>query len=371
MRQHAPSPPPVAELDDLRALARHHGPFLSVHLPFGRPAHDTAERLALTWRGHRRAAAEAGAPEGVLRIVDQVVDGSPQRRGMGVSVVATPHARPVVDHLPVPPAVEAVTWERVPSLVPLIEARQMVRPHVVALVDRAGADLLVRRSGDGDARKVEVEGDDFPLRKVAGGGWSHRRFQQRAEDTWHRNMSEVADELTTQAHRVAAVLVAVGGDERAVTILSDAVPEDVRDLLTPIDVTRAADGTAEDLDDEVERVLRDRLTAELRDAVESYRQELGQRDRAAAAPADTFAALRTARVTTLLTTVDGGGRRAWVARDHRQVALSPEELPAGGERWPVPLVDAAVAGALASGADVRVVPADLAPPDGIGALLRW
>jgi hypothetical protein len=363
----------VAELDDLRALARHHGPFLSVHLPCGRPAPDTAERLALTWRGHRREAAEAGAPEGVLRIVDQVVDGSPQRHGMGVSVVATPHARPVVDHLPVPPAVEAVTWERVPSLLPLIEARQTVRPHVVALVDRAGADLLVRRSGegDGDGDTREVEGDDYPLRKVAGGGWSHRRFQQRAEDTWHRNMSEVADELSTQAHRVGAVLVAVGGDQRAVTILHEAVPEDVRDLLTPIDVTRAADGTADDLDGEVERVLRDRLAADLSNAVESYRQELGQRDRATAGPADTFAALRSARVTTLLTTVDGDHRAAWVARDHRQVALSPEDLPAGGERWPVRLVDAAVAGALASGADVRVVPADVAPPDGIGALLRW
>lgn len=371
MRHRAPAPAPVAELDDLRALARHHGPFLSVHLPFGPPAHDTAERLALTWRGHRRAAADAGAPEGVLRIVDEVVEDSPQRHGAGVSVVATPHARPVVDHLPVPPAVEAVTWERVPSLVPLIEVRQMVRPHVVALVDRTGADLLVRRSGDGDTREVEVEGDDYPLRKVAGGGWSHRRFQQRAEDTWHRNMSEVADELRTQAGRVGAVLVAVGGDERAVTILRESVPEDVRDLLTTIDVTRADDGTAEGLDGEVERVLRDRLAADTHDAVTSYREELGQRDRATAGPADTFAALRAARVTTLLTTVADDRRVAWVARDHQQVALSPDDLPAGGERWSVPLVDAAVVSALASGADVRVVPADLAPPAGIGALLRW
>jgi Bacterial archaeo-eukaryotic release factor family 2 len=63
------------------------------------------------------------------------------------------------------------------------------------LVDRTGAEVFVRRAGASQGGEVEVEGAEFPLTKVAAGGWSQCRIQQRAENTWRRNMADLAHEL--------------------------------------------------------------------------------------------------------------------------------------------------------------------------------
>jgi hypothetical protein len=53
------------------------------------------------------------------------------------------------------------------------------------------------------------------------------------------------------------------------------------------------------------------------------------------------------------------------------VAVTPEALPDPGGARSVPLVDAAVTAALATNAEVQIVPDKAGPPGGIGALLRW
>jgi Bacterial archaeo-eukaryotic release factor family 2 len=371
VKQHGQPVAQLVHLDDLRALARHPGPFLSVHLPFGTPDEDTLDRVEVEWGAHRNAALDAGATDEVITIVDEVIEGEPYRLGVGVSVIAAPGASPVIQHLPISPAVELVSWGRVPAVRSLIDVRQVSRPHVVVLADRTGADLLVRGAGLGATREVDITGDDYPVHKVAGGGWAQWRIQRRAEDSWHQNMAAVATELAAEVSRSGAAVVAVGGDERAVGLLRDALPAGVSDLLRPIDVTRAADGTAENLDAEVERVLRSYVADELDAACAAYRRELGQHDRATAGPSDTFTALRAARVATLFTTVAADGGSAWLAGDHQQVGISPDDVLTDGDRWSAPLVDVAVSSALAAHADVRVVPDDQAPTGGIGALLRW
>lgn len=217
-----------------------------------------------------------------------------------------------------------------------------------------------------------MTGADHPLTKVGAGGWSHRRIQQRAEETWRQNMGELADELVAVSDRVDPVLVALGGDERATTILTEALPQRVRERLRPVDATRAADGSIHDLDEQVEGLLEEHAERELARTVEVYDQELGQDDRAAAGPAATLAALRAARVSTLLSSLGlDDGRQAFLTPGTDQVATTPDRLPDPAEAQLVPLVDGAVVAALVTGADVRVLSEQAAPPGGIGALLRW
>jgi hypothetical protein len=109
-----------------------------------------------------------------------------------------------------------------------------------------------------------------------------------------------------------------------------------------IEVTRATDGSAAQLDDEVDRVVANWVQDHIDETIAAYERELGQHDRATAGVAATLAALRMSRVATLIVGV-----------------------PAAAQ------VDPIVASALATGADVQVVPKERLPSDGVGALLRW
>lgn len=55
-------------------------------------------------------------------------------------------------------------------------------------------------------------------------------------------------------------------------------------------------------------------------------------------------------------------RRAWIGTDRKRVAVTPAALPDPGGARSVPLVDAAVTAALATNADVRIVPDEAGTP---------
>ena len=110
-------------------------------------------------------------------------------------------------------------------------------------------------------------------------------------------MAELASELTALAGRVDPAVIAVGGDQRALKLLHEALPDRVRHRCQPIEVTRASDGSIDELDAEVDRVLRAHADHEMAKTREIYRREIGQHDRATAGPVSTLSALRAARVT--------------------------------------------------------------------------
>lgn len=130
-----------------------------MHLSLRPATPELPEQVALTWRSLRERAATDGAPRSVLGAVDEVVSAGPHRLGAGLSIVGSDGQLHHTEHLRVPPDTDLVRWEPVPALIPLIAARQTTVPHIVALVDRVGADLLMRdaRASGADA-DVEVEG---------------------------------------------------------------------------------------------------------------------------------------------------------------------------------------------------------------------
>jgi peptide subunit release factor 1 (eRF1) len=381
MEQRGTTVTPLADLDDLRALVSRPGPFLTDYAAFEPATEALADEVRLRWESRRRSVSAAGAPEPLLDRVSSALEGE-HRDSAGLAVVAPSEGEALVERLASVPE-EAAAWQPVPVLRPLIALRQHHVPHVVALVDRTGADLGAWTSSPSGDRELHrtVIGDDDVVRKVAPGGWSQRRFQQRAEDSWQRNMAQVADELTDQADRVHAALVAVGGDERAVGYLIDALPARLRDRAERIGVTRAADGSADRLGPEVDAELAGWSSARVEAALALHAEELGQDDRATAGAGRTLEALRAARVAVLLVAERATGeaeeRRAWVGPTRDQVATTPADIADADGAEEVPLLDGAVAAALATGAGVLVVPGsdDGTPPaqlrDGLGALLRW
>jgi peptide subunit release factor 1 (eRF1) len=217
-------------------------------------------------------------------------------------------------------------------------------------------------------------GDDDPLHKPNAGGWSQRRYQERAQQTWERNAEDVAGQVVGLVRRVDARLVVVAGDDRATTLLRDALPTDVAERLVVASAGRSPDGS-EDLFLEQARIAVDlAVNADTDALLEKFREERGQDDRGTEGPAPTLAALAMAAVDVLLIADDpDDARTAWFGPEPTQVGASADEVRGIGVDRPEEgrLVDVAVRAALGTGAGIRVLGAGAGMDGGIGAILRW
>jgi peptide subunit release factor 1 (eRF1) len=307
--------------------------------------------------------------------------------GRTLAVVADASGIRLVRHEPEPPARDAGWVAPLPRVGPLLEWAQGAIPHLVVLADRAGADIVAfsRRaaaSGTGGADVVTVgeeTGADPGLRKSNPGGWSQRRYQNRAENLWEQNAKTVADQVASLVDQTGARLVVVAGDVRALQLLREHLPQPVLDLVREVEGSRgpgAADAGLDEIADEVVKLV---ATVAAEDTVEflrQFKQEKGQHDLAAQGVAATLAALAAARVDTLLIHDDpDDDRTAWFAPEPGMVAATEAALTelgaAGGAPQQARLVDVAIRAAFATGAAVRIVPSVASVQDGIGAILRF
>ena len=357
---------------DLEALAERPGPFATVwtgRSGVGRWGEQADDARATDVRSDLAA---AGAPEHVIRAVSDALEQLPAD-AEGAVVVADEQGIALVEPLPDRPRAERAVWAALPALAPVVEHRQANVPSLIVLADRAGADIIVTGS-DGETTVVDVEGEDSPITKSAPGGWSQRRFQQRVEDSWEHNARAVVDRVRELADRVAPELLVLGGDERAVELVSKALPAELRELTRIITPGRAADGSDAHRDAEVARLVRTAVAERTVELLRTFEQEDGRGARAANGVGETFSALQQSQVDVLLVHDDGSDERtAWFAADPGIVAVDEAELAAFGVAEPRRgrLLDVAVNAALRTGASVRVVPAAAALHDSVAAILRW
>jgi len=321
-------------LDDLRPLAGRPGPFLTLLLPA--PSHhaDAAERFAI----ERKTALKAVSgdwPADDLEALDRELAALPHAAGAGLIVIRSTAGESLIEFIDDP--VEPAVFEgKYPRLAPLIESRQRTIAHVVVEADLAGADLTAFDGGDVLATGV-VEGETEFIHRGHAGGWSQRRFQQRAENTWEENADDVADSARRLADRVHARLIAVAGPDRARTMVVKSLAD------APMSIVSLSAGNPDGIADEVTR-----LTA---DIAASDTVEMIQRARQSMATAEHF-------VGDILTAVTNGRVETLIVHD--------DGTP-GDDRY----VDRCIAAALSTGASVRVVPNVGALRDGAGAVLRW
>src|SRR3954447_12695229 len=221
-------------------MVERQGPFASVYLPTPGAVENASQRIQLAWKSVRETLAMQGAPEGSLAAIDPLVPDA-HTRGDCLAVFANASGilhdesgHGVAMH-------ERSALAPLPALLPLIRWRQDQPSFVVVLADRTGADLFGIRL-EGPAIEHEVEGVGGPVRKVAPGGWSQRRYQQRAENTWEKNAHQVAAEAAELADRIDAELIVVGGDGREVALVLDSLPEHLRDAVATVDGGRQPDG---------------------------------------------------------------------------------------------------------------------------------
>lgn len=247
----------------------------------------------------------------------------------------------------------AVVPGPLPALTHLMVQRQAWVPHIVVQLDRVGADLTVA-SNRHDREETSVDGSELHITKSNPGGWSQRRFQQRAEDQRDDNAGDVADRLVDLVRDHDLELVLIAGHEEMIGRLRDDLPPSVDDLVTVLDRgSRADDGSADAMEAAVDQAVRS-FASERREGVrQSVLDALGRGD-GVTGRADVLDALYQGRVDTLLVLPEAtAGLHAHIGPEPQEVAADASvlhELGRTAER--VPLVDAALRGAAATGASV-------------------
>ncbi len=357
---------------DFERLLAADGPFATVYLDARSDAPGAAEKLAVEWRNVRRDLEAAGADAATLEAIDAVVDSGDHGGGETLALVAGHGHVLLLERLPEPPQRSRGRWDQLPWLLPLLEVRQSTLPHVVVLADREGADVVGFTGGDA-ALERSVDGDTEHIHKGAPGGWSQRRFQERAENTWQDNARDVAELIERAAGLLDARLVVVAGDVRAVQLLREALPAPLAERTVVLDSgSRAANGSIDAIADDVVKQVATVVAEETVETLRRFRAGLGT-DLAAEGPARTLEFLRRAVVDTLLVHDDPDDERtAWFGPEAVHVGLDRETVAAMGVDEPreAKLTEVAARAALGTSATVRVVPGAGGPDAGLGVILR-
>lgn len=216
-------------------------PVATVYLPMPSATEDAAAQLDIRVRNLDRELEEAGAGEDLRRVVADALARHQHADAPALLLVADAERVLVERLLTRPIARELVRVGLAPALLPALRAEQDDLAHVAVLLDREGADVWVR-SGVGESEQTtQVKGDTEHIHRGAPGGWSQRRFQQRAEETWEANARNVIEELQQLVDFDRLHQIVVAGDVHAVGAFTDALPAAGRERLIEVDGSRHAD----------------------------------------------------------------------------------------------------------------------------------
>ena len=225
-------------LSDLQPLIHAEGPFLTLLLPA--PSHhaDAADRFAIQCKNALRKVSD-GWPSDDRQALERQLADLPHDAGAAVIVIRSSSGVSHVEFIddPVDPTVFEGSH---PRLAQLIESRQRTIAHVMVDADKAGASLSAFDGGQ-VLESETVEGETEHIHRGHPGGWSQRRFQQRAENTWDENADDIAAAAHELADRVNARLVAVAGPPRARSMVVESLGRLVRNDAYSIESVEAGD----------------------------------------------------------------------------------------------------------------------------------
>ena len=349
------------------------GPYATVYVATTGAAEDAAKQLDLRWRALRDELAAAGADERTIDAIGDVLRVG--EGGSGQAVVAA-QGRVLLDQrLPFPPRQELAHWGPLPHVMPLVSALSDAVPHVVVVVDRIGADITAYGDHGEEAVAATVVGQDDVIRKVGPGGWSQRRFQQRAEDSWNANAKDVVERVNHLCRLLEPQVIVLAGDVRARQMLRENLPKHIGELIVEVDEGgRGPGASVESFEDRIAKVTAEVAAHRALDTIAEFEEELGQQDRAVESLDATVEALRRAQVQTLVIDDDPTSTLTlWVGESPALIAVDRQELVDLGVDSPRQVrADAALVGALvATAGDLVIVPGGTKVTEGVGAILRY
>lgn len=364
-------------LDLAREVARRSGPFSSISLDVTRESAEAPDEIGARLKRACRRLARLGAPRADIDVLGGLMASRPGRGGPSTRVAVAQNGRVQLDVvLPGRPPRDEATFGPAPHLLPIVRQARWPAPYVVADVDRAGADIEIVADHGQVVAAEEVVGTHDVLHKVPAGGWSHRRIQARAQDSWDRNAAEVANEINRIVADLGPAMLLVDGDPDAVSAMVGSLGGAAAALVTRLESGGRADGINEAAHRKaIDYALATRARADVASVIDQFAAAESKQLEAAQGFSDVISALRRGQVERILLHDDPSSTlTVWSGLEPLPIGTDRQELVDLGVPAPTSMrADAVlVRAALASGADIVILDeADLTLVDGIAALLRW
>jgi hypothetical protein len=302
------------------------GPFATAYLEAVRPDASSSESVDLRWRALSEHLAEAGADAETIAAMTEAVEALAPGRvsARGLVLVASGGVLRLSDSAGSADGGDRARWAPLPDLGRYARAKVAARRQVLAVVDRSGADLLVRDVAS--SRYRHVEGRPQPLHKVRGGGWAHKRLQNTVDEVNEvneRNAATVADEIARVVAQAKPAAIVLAGDVDARSRVYRHIPQALRERVTVTEHGTRSPGGNEELSAVMENVAaeaEEREREELRNRLESGLTT----DLAVGKTADVLAALRHSAVETLLYLTNEDQAGSFVEDLETEIAIGPE-----------------------------------------------
>jgi peptide chain release factor subunit 1 len=241
---------------------------------------------------------------------------------------------------------------------------------IVAVVGREQGQLYRLRAGR--LEEIAEHYDEQPGQHDQG-GWSQGRYQRHIEKLVQEHLKGVAQELDRSKRQLRAPKIVLVCSEEMRSEFTDALSAEVRESLVGWTQAQAQAGPGAILQ-AVAPVLEAAESKDEAEVIERWREEAGRNARAASGWEQTLEASSDARVELLLFQ-DGADRPAYRCPACGRAAVSEGSCPLDGTRLePTDSgLDLAVHQTLANGGAVWAIRhhQDLAPVEGVGALLRF
>jgi len=363
----------------LRPVLDAPGPYATVCADVTHTTENADTELDLKVRAVAEQLEQQGAPAPVVEAVRGRLlegnDGGEAGTLKGRAVVVAADGSVVLDQPLVDVPRQAVAeWAPQPDLLPVLAQLPGRVPHIVALVDRTGADITVSAVPGQAIEEQEVAGDTFQIRKFQGGGWAHHRYQHNAENKWVHNADEVAGSIGAMARRLSPRFVLVAGDVRARQILTDRASDPWKDLVVSMDEGgRAAGADREPVDRREAELVAEQEARDDADLLEKL-EAASAHGLSVTGTASVVDALRKGQVETLLLADPPEDEKLLVGGSPLELGVDQRDMEALGvqEEHSLPGDRALVAAAVAGDAGVVVLPRAALPGDiPVAAILRY
>ena len=297
---------------------------------------------------HESLAADLERVRSYLDQVDPAVQGL-----VIVACAANDVFEPVPLGLPMP---NRLITGPTPALRMLAQAAEDEPTYAVLLADQREATLSLITQAIREL-SVEVEATGFP-RKQMQGGWSQRRYQQRADERVEAFARTVAEETQRALDEAGVTMLVLAGAEQITTVLNSALHQTIQERVIG-SVRLDVDANVRDIVAATlplaEQAERQREVA----AVAAVREGAGPGGKATAGAVETLTALQAGQVMTLVMNDDfsAPGWADYTLPVYGAGELPPEH-PAGGDPAaivPVALEEELIRLALLSGAEIEIV----------------
>lgn len=379
------------DLEYLKPLFGHPGPWASVYLDTSRATQDAPKQLDLRLRTVTDALIRQGADRRTTqavrdRLANEPVSGAPAGRAVFAS------GGEVVMDIPLAcaPITPDTSWSELPHLVPLLTLRGDDPLCLVARIDAQGADLELR----------DLHGRE-PLGQAEGRQWQGRghrgvptdraewHYRNKVEEGWNETAELIAKQITQEVADSGARLVVLTGEPRERKAVHARLPEQLQSVTVEAEAGgRAAGLDREQLDRQIAEACQSHARKRLEAALDHFHAGRGRPGEHGPRGVDTppgeavegvpavVEAARSHQMATLLLGSEGPdpGRDIWIGPGVDDLGVQRSQVQVMGVSKPGKgrADDALLRSAVATGAEVMLVPEGIAgPAGGVGAVLRW